>query len=78
MLIEVGHMILGRPWFFDLNVMLYNRTNMCVFEFKGKKIKLTPLSPKAQFEGKSPMNKRKDVKGPQTKTLNILSPKEFK
>lgn len=45
--IYVGNMILSRPWLFDLNVTLYGKSNTCVFEFKGKKIKLTPLSLKA-------------------------------
>lgn len=57
--------------------MLYGMTNTCVFEFKGKKIKLTPLSSKAQSGGKSPVNEGKDVKGFHMKTLNILIPKEF-
>lgn len=49
---------------------------MCI-RIQGQKNKLTPLSPKAQSGGKSLVNKGKDVKGHQIKTLNILSPKEF-
>lgn len=70
-------MILSRLWLFYLNATLYGRTNTCAFEFKGKKIKFTPLSPKAQSGGKNPVNKGKDVKGPHQKTVNMLSPKEF-
>lgn len=75
--IDVRHMILGRPWLYDLNATLYSRINTCVVKFKGKKIKLTPLSLKTQFIGKSPVNQGNDVKDPQSNTLNILSLKEF-
>lgn len=61
---DVGHIILGQPWLFDINVTLYGRTNTCVFEFKGKKIKLILLSPKSSVGSKSLMDKGKDVKGP--------------
>lgn len=75
--INVEHMILGRSQLFDMNATLYGRTNTCVFKFEGEKIKLTTLFLKAHSGGKSQVDKGKDVKGPQTKTLNILSPKEF-
>jgi len=43
---NVGQVILGRPWLFDKNVTIYGRSNMCQFEHKGKQIKLLPLRPK--------------------------------
>jgi hypothetical protein len=65
---DVGHVILGRPWLYDLDVTIYGRTNSCSFTFKGKKIKLNPLPPRHITEGK----KREKSKG---KGLHIISPK---
>ena len=42
---NVGQVILGRPWF-DKNVTICDRSNMCQFEHKGKQIKLLLLRPK--------------------------------
>uniref|UniRef100_A0A2N9EPA1 Chromo domain-containing protein n=1 Tax=Fagus sylvatica TaxID=28930 RepID=A0A2N9EPA1_FAGSY len=66
---DVGHVILGRPWLYDLDVTIYGRTNSCSFTFKGKKIKLNPLQPRHITEGK----KREESKG---KGLHIISPKD--
>uniref|UniRef100_A0A2N9IMT1 Reverse transcriptase zinc-binding domain-containing protein n=1 Tax=Fagus sylvatica TaxID=28930 RepID=A0A2N9IMT1_FAGSY len=65
---DVGHIILGRPWLYDLDVTIYGRTNSCSFTFKGKKIKLNPLQPRHITEGK----KHEESKG---KGLHIISPK---
>jgi hypothetical protein len=65
---DVGHVILGRPWLYDLDVTIYGRTNSCSFTFKGKKIKLNPLQPRDITEGK----KCEQSKG---KGLHIISPK---
>ena len=67
-LMDVRHVILGRPWLYDLDVTIYGRTNSCSFTFKGKKIKLKPLQPRHITEGK----KREESKG---KSLHIISPK---
>lgn len=73
----VGFVILGRPWLYDLDVMLYGRSNTCVFEFKGKKIKLVPRAPKDEPEVKVQVYKGKSVKENKTKTLHIIGSKEF-
>jgi len=39
---NVGQIILGRPWLYDNDVLIHGRSNMCQFEQEGKKIKLTP------------------------------------
>ena len=44
--LNVGQVIIGRPWLFDKNVTIYGRSNMCQFEHEGKQIKLLPLRPK--------------------------------
>jgi hypothetical protein len=63
---DVGHIILGRPWLYDLDVTIYGRTNSCSFIFKGKKIKLNPLQLRHITEGK----KREESK---RKVLHIIS-----
>ena len=65
---DVGHVILSRPWLYDLDVMIYGRTNFCSFTFKGKKIKLNPLQPRYITEE----NKCEECEG---KGLHIISPK---
>uniref|UniRef100_A0A2N9GME3 Reverse transcriptase n=1 Tax=Fagus sylvatica TaxID=28930 RepID=A0A2N9GME3_FAGSY len=67
---DVGHIILGRPWLYDLDVTLHGRSNSCSFVFEGKKIKLTPLQPKP-----IEVNKKREVMAP--KGLNIISHKAF-
>ena len=42
-----GHIILGRPWLFDLDVTIYEHTNQCSFVHNGKKAKLMPNQPKS-------------------------------
>jgi len=44
---NVGQVILGRPWF-DKNITIYGRSNMCQFEHEGKHIKLLPLRSKTE------------------------------
>ena len=68
--IDVGHIILGRPWLYDLDVTLHGRSNSSSFVFEGKKIVLNPLKPKAIN-----MSKKKEVA--KAKGLNIISSKAF-
>ncbi|GFZ18574.1 hypothetical protein Acr_27g0003130 [Actinidia rufa] len=67
---DFGHIILGRPWLFDLDVTIYGRSNSCSFLFENKRIKLNPLQPRLASKQKkeNPTNNR---------GLNITSPKEF-
>ncbi|KAG6725272.1 hypothetical protein I3842_02G025100 [Carya illinoinensis] len=43
---DVGHVILGRPWLFDLDVTIHGCSNSCSFVYNGKKIRLNHLPPK--------------------------------
>ncbi|XP_022867746.1 uncharacterized protein LOC111387423 [Olea europaea var. sylvestris] len=67
---DVGHIILGRPWLFDLDVTIYGRSNSCSFMFNGKKIHLNPLPPK-------PASSLEAKKSVEQKGLHIISPTEF-
>ena len=68
--IDVGHIILSRPWLYDLDVSLHGRSNSCSYVFEGKKIVVNPLKPKP-----IDMSKKKEV--PRAKGLNIISSKAF-
>ena len=67
---NVGHIILGKPWLYDLDVTLHRRSNSCSFMFEGKKIVLNPLKPK-------PIDMSKKTETPKAKGLNIINPKAF-
>ena len=44
-MMDVGQIIVGRPWLYDNDVTIHSRSNMYRFEHEGKKIKLTPYRP---------------------------------
>ena len=67
---DVGHIILGRLWLYDLDVTLHGRSNSCSFVFEGKKIVFNPLIPK-------PMDMSKKTEALKAKGLNIISLKAF-
>ena len=66
--IDVGQVILSRPWLFDKNVTIYDRSNMCQFEYNGQKIKLLFLRSKIR-QFKTPTTPKK------TKEINLISAK---
>ncbi|PKA46484.1 hypothetical protein AXF42_Ash012617 [Apostasia shenzhenica] len=43
---NIAHVLLGRPWLYDRDVIHYGRSNTYTFTFKGKKVKLNPAKPK--------------------------------
>lgn len=67
---DVGHVILGRPWLFDLDVTIYGRSNSCSFVFNGKKIHLNPLPPR-------PVGSHETKKSAERNGLHIINPTEF-
>ena len=68
---DVGSIILGRPWLFDLDVTLYGRSNSCTFVYKGQKIRINPIEPKPKI----PFNKNKIPEKP--KSLHLVDAKEM-
>ena len=42
---EVGSIIVGRPWLYDRNVTLFGKSNSCTFYFEGRKIRINPMEP---------------------------------
>ena len=51
----MGHVILIRPWLFDLDVTLRVKSNTCVFSHEGQKIKLIPSQSKTERAKKKPV-----------------------
>ncbi|KAK0593094.1 hypothetical protein LWI29_030756 [Acer saccharum] len=39
---DAGHVLLGRPWQFDVDITYRGRDNVCVFNWKGRKIAMVP------------------------------------
>lgn len=42
----VSHVLLGRPWLYDVNMIHNAKVNIYVFEFESKKIRLNPRESK--------------------------------
>ncbi|PKA64796.1 hypothetical protein AXF42_Ash016827 [Apostasia shenzhenica] len=71
---NIAHVLLGRPWLYDRDMIHYGRSNTYVFTFKGKKMKLNPANPKEPLklrirESSAPLE--------QKKSLHILSSHKF-
>jgi len=45
--IDTTHILLGRPWLYDLDVTSWGKSNTYEFKFNGKKIVLKPAKPKS-------------------------------
>ena len=67
---DVGHIILGRPWLYDLDVTIYGRSNPCSFMHNGQRINLNPI--KTKFVS---ANKAKEE--PKKQSMNLINPKEL-
>ena len=80
---DVGHIILGRLWLFDLDVTIYGRTNHYSFVHNGKKVKLIPNQPKPLTpekkvdKGKGKVDalahEKKSDKGKHKMVMNLIS-----
>jgi len=64
---DVDHIILWRPWLFDLDVIIYRRTNHCSVVHNGKRMKLMPSQPKP------PTSEKKIDKGKEKMGMNLIS-----
>ena len=67
---EATHILLGRPWQYDRQVLHDDHTNKMSFNFQGHKVILKPLSPKDQIKMKT---KRENKKREESKTGLIIS-----
>ncbi|PKA57506.1 hypothetical protein AXF42_Ash020750 [Apostasia shenzhenica] len=69
LLIEVGSVILGRPWLYDLDVTLFGRSNSCAFKYKGDSIVIGPSPPRLTSKRATVTPKKPDKK----KELHLIS-----
>nr|XP_015874688.2 uncharacterized protein LOC107411590 [Ziziphus jujuba var. spinosa] len=67
------HILLGRPWKFDKNTIHYGQENSIVVRFKGKKIKLKPLTPRKVFRDQMQMQQRKEAERQKGKAIMPLT-----
>ncbi|XP_060673275.1 uncharacterized protein LOC107411590 [Ziziphus jujuba] len=67
------HILLGRPWQFDKNTIHYGQENSIVVRFKGKKIKLKPLTPRKVFRDQMQMQQRKEAERQKGKAIMPLT-----
>ena len=67
---DACHVILGRPWLFDMDVTLWEKCNTCTFNHEGQQIKLIPSQPKSKQKEKRSVDTKKE-------NLNLISPKEI-
>ncbi|CAL2248283.1 unnamed protein product [Prunus armeniaca] len=73
---DVSHILLGRPWIYDYNVIILGQENICSFIHKGKMITMKPFQPKLMNQ--SIPNKEEQDKVGKTKALHIITLKECK
>ena len=67
---DVAHVLLGRPWLYDLNVTNFGKDNIYSFKYKGKRIILRPAKPKS-------CNGKHDISKLLERNLHILKCKKF-
>ena len=53
---DVAHVLLGRPWLYDLNVTNFGKNNIYLFKYKGKNIILRPVKPKVAMVNLTSLN----------------------
>ena len=67
---DVAHVLLGRPWLYDLNVTNFGKDNIYSFKYKGKNIILRPAKPKVCIG-------KRDISKLPERNLHILKYKQF-
>ena len=67
---DVAHVLLGRPWLYDLNVTNFGKDKIYSFKCDGKNIILRPAKPKC-------CNGKHDISKLPQRNLHILKCKKF-
>ena len=60
---------MGRSWLFDVEIIIYGKSNTCVFLYEGKRYRIQPIEPKNHT-----ISTHKSVAN---KSIHILSAKGF-
>ena len=79
---EVGSILLGRPWIFDVNAIILGRSNTYIFEHEGKKIQLNSSPPRTPLTSSLPSLEEPTSNPSQNaeivKALHLITKKEMK
>jgi len=67
----VSSVILGRPWLYDHDAILFGRTNICAFSHHGNKFVIHPTPPRDPVKRGSSSLKEKKL------GINLIKAKEF-
>jgi len=81
---DIAHLLLGRPWLYDQNIVHHCRENTSTFRFQNKNITLTPYQPKELLPSPrpksliiSPSPADSPTAPPTTGTISLLQYKPF-
>ena len=66
---QAGHMLLGCLWQFDRDINHHGRTNKIVFNFKGKRVVLMPMTPKQVFDDQMALQRRREAEEQQNQVM---------
>ena len=68
---DVGSIILGRPWLYDRDMTLYEKSNSYNFYFEGRKIRINPIKSQTRTTSQK-------LKAPEkNKSLHLVGAKKF-
>ena len=78
---ELGSILLGRPWLYDVNATIQGRTNICLFEHNGKKIQLNPSPPRVHLKKNIPIPQEQPnnppLKAEIVKSIHLINKREM-
>ena len=67
---QASHMLLGRPWQFDRDTTYLGKTNKIIFNFKGKRVVLMPMTPKQVFDDQLALQRRREAEQQQNQVVS--------
>jgi len=71
---DAAHILLGRPWLYDLDMINFGKSNTHEFKFNGKKVVLKFVKPKAAVRN----HKARTVTGNESKKpLHLVTKSQF-
>jgi len=71
---DAAHILLSKPWLYDLDVISFGRSNIREFKFYEKKIVLKPIKPKSAMRN----DKARTVTNNESKkSLHLLTKSRF-
>ncbi|KAK8916805.1 hypothetical protein KSP39_PZI022608 [Platanthera zijinensis] len=74
---DVCHVLLGRPWLYDRDVLIHGRSNTCSFLLDGKRVVLNPVRPTTPTSRTNSSAKESLPPTERKKTLSIIRGTDF-